>query len=1049
MITQLATEGGLTRINEAIEQISNVRNGAQDDVVFEGLISPLLLLLSHPQISRSLLLEQPTATIYNFLFGVGGRRAVKLFTFLASVFSSTSGSTGEYMAAIIAALGVFEKVVELNGTAIVTEGLREPISQFCDLVKAGPQDKFYTPKANDILMRICRRMKLGELMPSAGDKQQITSQSSEMPSFVLDRDLPGILSRIGQRHDNDHQDIGQIQVMPTRGEIESTRPEYLPVKDPRKLHLPGAEGQLDRNFRLLREDTVGQLRDAVRHEIQRLQEPGASRQKLSASNQGPRTNIYRDIRFEKFMYDKRRGIVVCITFRQPNQAWHKSDKARKDFWEGSKYLQADSLLCLVSKDGSAVFWTVCDQPTETQHRTTGPPVARAPYFYDNNERAVVYLSFVDPLQQDIGLLDQCFLKHNNHTQTICEFPGVLLPSFHPILLALQRIMKSNDLPFSDLIAPSVSQSSDEVAAVGPPRYAMQTGFRFDLSSLVKDENLTLTPGQAFDHAKLQQHSSLDEPQQKAVIDALTRQFALIQGPPGTGKSYTGVALIKVLLDNAEEADLGPIICVCYTNHALDQLLEHLVSNDVKQVIRIGSRSKSALLKDLNLREVSRKVDDTSVERHEAWNCHQKLEGLKKDIEQGLIKLSYPTSTFSIRSHLYIHHRKHHDEIFIQKKDEDGWKTVRGKQKDPLRRWLDDKGPSTTGVSSSRPLDPRAAASLWNMARWEKHTLLIQWGDEAKEEAKERLAVDIETFTKTKKAFTVLNQERDLRCLQAANIIGLTTSGLARNIELLRQLRSKVLICEEAGEVLEGHILTALLPSIEHAILIGDHQQLRPQIENYELQSTNPRGVEYSLDVSLFERLVSAKDPWSLKLPYSQLKVQRRMHPAISELVRRTQYPQLQDHPSVAEYPEVVGMARRLFWLDHREHEVKVEDSASSSNDFEVEMTAALVSHLVRQGIYHSGDIAVLTPYLGQFMKLRKRLASSFEIVMGDQDAQEMIKQGLDDSGDIAKPRQVAQKSSLLTALRIATVDNFQVSCSVSCLFTCEQSPLPATLCPYA
>ena len=62
----------------------------------------------------------------------------------------------------------------------------------------------------------------------------------------------------------------------------------------------------------------------------------------------------------------------------------------------------------------------------------------------------------------------------------------------------------------------------------------------------------------------------------------------------------------------------------------------------------------------------------------------------------------------------------------------------------------------------------------------------------------------------------------------AKVVGVTTSGLARNLNLLRRLPSKVLLCEEAGEVLEAHLLTALLPSIEHAILIGDHEQLRPK-----------------------------------------------------------------------------------------------------------------------------------------------------------------------------------------------------------------------------
>lgn len=42
----------------------------------------------------------------------------------------------------------------------------------------------------------------------------------------------------------------------------------------------------------------------------------------------------------------------------------------------------------------------------------------------------------------------------------------------------------------------------------------------------------------------------------------------------------------------------------------------------------------------------------------------------------------------------------------------------------------------------------------------------------------------------------------------------------------------MLLVEEAGQVLEAHILGSLVPSIEHVILIGDPLQLRPTISNY-------------------------------------------------------------------------------------------------------------------------------------------------------------------------------------------------------------------------
>ncbi|RKO96757.1 hypothetical protein CXG81DRAFT_16035, partial [Caulochytrium protostelioides] len=74
-------------------------------------------------------------------------------------------------------------------------------------------------------------------------------------------------------------------------------------------------------------------------------------------------------------------------------------------------------------------------------------------------------------------------------------------------------------------------------------------------------------------------SKLDPSQVKALIRGLSHSFAVLQGPPGTGKSYTSAALLKTLLDSGV-ADDGPIVCVAYTNHAIDQVLLRLMQNGV-------------------------------------------------------------------------------------------------------------------------------------------------------------------------------------------------------------------------------------------------------------------------------------------------------------------------------------------------------------------------------------------------------------------------------------------------------------------------------------
>jgi hypothetical protein len=53
--------------------------------------------------------------------------------------------------------------------------------------------------------------------------------------------------------------------------------------------------------------------------------------------------------------------------------------------------------------------------------------------------------------------------------------------------------------------------------------------------------------------------------------AQTKEVALIHGPPGTGKTFVGLKTMRCLLTNTDTRRRGPILVVCYTNHALDQV----------------------------------------------------------------------------------------------------------------------------------------------------------------------------------------------------------------------------------------------------------------------------------------------------------------------------------------------------------------------------------------------------------------------------------------------------------------------------------------------
>lgn len=93
------------------------------------------------------------------------------------------------------------------------------------------------------------------------------------------------------------------------------------------------------------------------------------------------------------------------------------------------------------------------------------------------------------------------------------------------------------------------------------------------------------------------------------------------------------------------------------------------------------------------------------------------------------------------------------------------------------------------------------------------------------------------------------------------------------------------------------MLAALTPSVQHFILIGDHEQLRPSMSVDDLKN---KGI----DISMFERLVLNN------FPYSVLNCQRRMRPEIRKLVRPI-YKDLIDHESVRKYDNVRGFVHNV------------------------------------------------------------------------------------------------------------------------------------------
>ncbi|KAI0353983.1 hypothetical protein OH77DRAFT_1426841 [Trametes cingulata] len=321
---------------------------------------------------------------------------------------------------------------------------------------------------------------------------------------------------------------------------------------------------------------------------------------------------------------------------------------------------------------------------------------------------------------------------------------------------------------------------------------------------------------------------------------------------------------------------------------------------------------------------------------------------------------------------------------------------------------------------NRPLEVLLqSANVWAMSSSERTRLGDDWERRIRMNAYTTKLNHYQAIREEYKAackeYDDLRDESRRRLLSQNDLIACTTTGAASLTSLLESVAPQVLLVEEAGQVLEAHILTSLVPSVRHLICIGDPQQLRPNLATFALSMESERGREmFKFDRSLMERLVNGG------YQMSQINVQRRMRPAISHFIRTILYPKLEDNDAVLQYPSVQGMQKDVFFYNHLNKEGGSEDSVSKFNIFEVEMIRDLVLYFLRQGAYSGpGDIAVLCAYLGQLQKVRAALRDlKIAVSVDERDAEELARQGLEEQVEF-------EEVLVAKHVRLGTVDIFQ------------------------
>ena len=350
---------------------------------------------------------------------------------------------------------------------------------------------------------------------------------------------------------------------------------------------------LDVQFRLLREDFVKPLRDGIHHlKKSSALEPNHD-YKLKRANE---IHVYHDVTIQ-FPVCGRKSRLYKIRFDSSHQ------KVARVNWDRTKRLKYGTLLCLSADDFNTLVFATVENPDSKELKEGLLEVRfgnisseevnqfleekqifvmiESPAYFESYRHVLEALKEINsefPFQKQIveccGDVEppEYQIQEENDSKFKFHFDGVL-DAKREAYSELPELAEQQDFPSTMEIV------SDASAGV-------EISLENEIPSALQE--CQCTPN---DHCWPDRESlGLNESQMRAFKMALTKRLAVIQGPPGTGKTYVGWKIARVLLQTPslweDEKERKPILMVSYTNHALDQFLEGVLSTTKSEMCLI-------------------------------------------------------------------------------------------------------------------------------------------------------------------------------------------------------------------------------------------------------------------------------------------------------------------------------------------------------------------------------------------------------------------------------------------------------------------------------
>ncbi len=297
--------------------------------------------------------------------------------------------------------------------------------------------------------------------------------------------------------------------------------------------------------------------------------------------------------------------------------------------------------------------------------------------------------------------------------------------------------------------------------------------------------------------------------------------------------------------------------------------------------------------------------------------------------------------------------------------------------------------------------------LWKLNAPDRVKLIQLWLLRESEEICSQLKEVLGEYQRVCQARTELENQHKVDIMCSKKVIGMTITGANIHSSLLAKVKPSIVIVEEAAEVLEPQLVAILGNWVQQLILIGDHKQLRPKVENYSLVK------KFHFDISMMERLIQNN------LPYSTLQMQNRMRPEFADLLLDI-YPDLCSNMTrVNKNIAPKCMINSMFFWTHCEWEnggtsVPKSGSRSHTNEEEAQRAVKLTLFFLLQG-YKPSKVTILSAYQGQTALIRKKMHAAEENYSA-------LFQQLLDSGTSAKTEGTTDEES---HVKVHTIDMYQ------------------------